>query len=278
MQHDVLPGLAPQRGGWWWCYGLLAAFRLAGLAAPILLAAPGLAGLAAPLAWRPAMRPLLLSALIACSAAQPWLNPALPVDQRVTLLLAVMTNEEKQAQTIHLTGGDLPDVTARFAATGLGAYPQEGSAGLDVIGKRNAIQGALMNNSRLHIPVSFHEETLHGANAGTIFPMPASQGASWNAPLVRQIAAVIALEASATGTDRGFSPELNVPQDGRFGRTEENFSEDPALVSQLGVAAVLGLHAGSTGGPSSYLPEGAIASEAKHYAVRVALHDPPSSP
>jgi beta-glucosidase len=128
-------------------------------------------------------------------------------------------------------------------------------------------QGALMNNSRLRIPVSFHQETLHGANAGVIFPMPASQGASFNAELVRSIAAVIAAEASATGTDRGFSPELNVPTDPRFGRSEENFGEDPALVAALGVAAVVGLHAGNTEGPSSYLPDGAISSEAKHFAA-----------
>lgn len=226
------------------------------------------------------MRHAALCALCACAAlalgqsppppppAQtPWLDPTLPVDERVTLLLAVMTNEEKQAQTIHLTGGELADVTAAYGATGLGALPQEGSDGPSILARRNAFQGALMNNSRLHIPVSFHEETLHGANGGVIFPMPAAQGASFNAQLVQDIARVVALEAAATGTDRGFSPELNVPTDPRFGRTEENFSEDPCVVSTLGAAAVLGLHAGNTGGPSAYLPAGAIASEAKHFAV-----------
>ena len=226
------------------------------------------------------MRHAALCALCACAAlalgqspptpppAQtPWIDPTLPVDERVSLLLAVMTNEEKQAQTIHLTGGELADVTAAYGATGLGALPQEGSDGPSILARRNAFQGALMNNSRLHIPVSFHEETLHGANGGVIFPMPAAQGASFNAQLVQDIARVVALEAAATGTDRGFSPELNVPTDPRFGRTEENFSEDPCVVSTLGTAAVLGLHAGNTGGPSAYLPAGAIASEAKHFAV-----------
>ncbi len=214
--------------------------------------------------------------LVATSAAalghqqvqqQLWLDPTKSVDERVSLLLAVMTNEEKQAQTIHTTGCTIEECVAAFGSTGLGAMPQGGSDGASVVARRNQYQSALMNNSRLHIPVSFHSETLHGAQAGVIFPMPASQGASFNADLVREIASVIALEASATGTDRGFSPELNVATDPRFGRTEENFGEDPALVAALGVAAVLGLHAGNTEGPSSYLPPLAIASEAKHFAA-----------
>ena len=125
-----------------------------------------------------------------------------------------------------------------------------------------------MNMSRLHLPVSFHSETLHGAcGSCTIFPMPVGQGSSWNVALVSAIARVVAIEAWSTGIDRGFSPEINVPTDARFGRTEENFSEDPALVGALGAAAVLGLHGGNTGSPSDPLPPFAIVSEAKHAAA-----------
>jgi hypothetical protein len=104
---------------------------------------------------------------------------------------------------------------------------------------------------------------------GCIFPMPAGQGASWNRTLVQSIAAAIAKETRASGADRGFSPELQVCTDPRFGRTQENFGGDPFLVSQLGVAATLGLHGGDTSGPTGYLPNfnTTIASEAKHYAV-----------
>ena len=59
-----------------------------------------------------------------------------------------------------------------------------------------------------------------------------------------------------------------MPTDPRFGRTEENFGEDPALVAAMGVAAVTGLHAGQMGGPATYLPaRAAIVSEAKHAAA-----------
>jgi beta-glucosidase-like glycosyl hydrolase len=107
------------------------------------------------------------------------------------------------------------------------------------------------------------------APLGTIFPMPALQGCSWNRTAVRAIAAAVATESRAVGADRGFSPEIQVATDPRFGRTQENFGGDPFLVSELGVAAVLGLHGGDTSGPSGYLPNynTTVTSEAKHYAA-----------
>ena len=69
-------------------------------------------------------------------------------------------------------------------------------------------------------------------------------------------------------SDRGFSPEINVCIDPRFGRTEENFGEDPCLVAAMGVAAVTGLQGNNTGGPSTYLDgKLGIVSEAKHAAA-----------
>ena len=56
---------------------------------------------------------------------------------------------------------------------------------------------------------------------------------------MRAIASAVAAEARASGADRGFSPELQVATDPRFGRTQENFGGDPFLVSELGVAATL---------------------------------------
>lgn len=204
-------------------------------------------------------------------SAPPWLDASQPVDARVAALLSAMTNEEKAAQAIHMT--DCSNVTlilSLYGSTGLGACPlYGGDAGS--LAQRNALQRALMAGSRLHLPATFHTESLHGGCGGcVIFPMPAGQAATWDAALVREIAAAVAGEAAVSGIDRGFSPELNVPTDARFGRTEESFSEDPMLTGALGAAAVLGLHAGEAGGPSSYLPAGAIVSEAKHAAAYAA--------
>ena len=105
---------------------------------------------------------------------------------------------------------------------------------------QNANQAAILNSSRLKIPVTFHYETLHSAGSGsTIFPMPCLQGATWDQELVGEVGAVIGAEASANGGDRGFSPEINVCTDPRFGRCEEAFGEDPMLVAKLGVALQL---------------------------------------
>ena len=65
---------------------------------------------------------------------------------------------------------------------------------------------------------------------------------------MQEVAAAIAVEARACGVTRGFSPEINVCTDPRFGRTEENFGEDPAHVAAMGVAAVKGLQGGNVDG------------------------------
>ena len=166
-----------------------------------------------------------VSAAAATASSPLWLRADAPVDDRVAALLAEMTNAEKQAQTIHLTGGVLADIVKAYGAVGLGAFPNPGGSPA-ALATRNALQSAIMDGSRLHIPVSFHQETLHGGCEGcVIFPMPAGQGSTWDTVLVGDVARVIATEAYAAGLDRGFSPELNVPGDARFGRTEENFSE-----------------------------------------------------
>ena len=131
----------------------------------------------------------------------------------------------------------------------------------------NDLLATMLNSSRLGIPVTFVQETLHGATGGgAVFPMPISLGASWDADLLQAVGGVIGVEARAVGVDRGFSPELQVDTDPRFGRTEEAFGEDPTLVGVLGAAMAKGMMGNQTGGPDTYLSvtEG-IATEAKHY-------------
>ena len=155
-----------------------------------------------------------------------------------------------------------------YGSTSFGAFPGGGNGTPESIVEQNAKQAHFVNHSRLHIPVTFHYETLHGGGGGsTIFAMPCLQGATWDKELTGRVARIIGMEAAANGGDRGFSPEINVCTDPRFGRTEENFGEDPALVSAMGAAAVKGLHGGNLEGPSGYLPKGTVVSEAKHAAA-----------
>eukprot|EP01044_Picomonas_judraskeda_P019260 COSAG03_NODE_4022_length_1718_cov_1.779494_2_plen_250_part_00 len=107
--------------------------------------------------------------------------------------------------------------TAQCLSTGgLDANAQDGPA------VRNEIQRRVMQSTRLKIPASFYGETTHcgGARGTTVFPMPCSQGASWNTTLVGAIAAANALELRSAGGDQALSPILQVATDPRFGRLE----------------------------------------------------------
>jgi beta-glucosidase len=87
---------------------------------------------------------------------------------------------------------------------------------------------------------------------------------------VQLVGSVIAVEGRATGVDTGLSP-VNLFSDPRFGRYHEGYSPDPALTAKLGVAMVLGLQGGPSGGQgaSTYLPSfnASIIAQAKHLAA-----------
>jgi beta-glucosidase len=106
----------------------------------------------------------------------------------------------------------------------------------------NAIQKFFLENSRLGIPVIFHEECLHGHAApdGTSFPQPIALGATFNPGLVEQLFTMTALEARLRGAHHALTPVVDVAREPRWGRVEETYGEDPYLVSRLGIAAVKG--------------------------------------
>jgi beta-glucosidase len=207
------------------------------------------------------------------SAARPWLTPGQPIAARVASLLAEMTLEEKAMQLNYNCDATRFNWSAApWASTSIGSVGIECSTppadpcdmACRIAALREYQLGAL-NSSRLGIPVTFVIETSHcGAAGGTIFPMGVTQGASWNVSLVREVAAAIAVEARAWGGSRGLSPEINVVTDPRFGRTEENFGEEPLLVARMAAAATLGLQ--GSGMPTDYLAsyDDNIVAEAKH--------------
>jgi beta-glucosidase len=106
----------------------------------------------------------------------------------------------------------------------------------------NAIQKFFLENSRLGIPVIFHEECLHGhaAPGGTSFPQPIALGATFNPALVESLFTMTALEARLRGAHQALTPVVDVAREPRWGRVEETYGEDPYLVSRMGIAAVRG--------------------------------------
>jgi beta-glucosidase len=183
----------------------------------------------------------------------PYLNPALPIDQRVDDLVSRMTVEEKASQ---------------FSSTSA-AIP------------------------RLQIPAyNWWSEALHGvANQGiaTVFPQAIALGATFDEPLIHRMATVISTEARAKfheyqrsqaaaapsgaslpGSGMGvrpgpagldfWSPNINIFRDPRWGRGHETYGEDPFLTGQLGTAFVRGMQ----GDDPKYFK---TISTPKHYAV-----------
>jgi beta-xylosidase len=194
------------------------------------------------------------------SVILPYRNPTLSPEKRVKDLLSRMTLEEKAAQMLCIwqqkpktmtdeNGNfDLAKAKAAFKdRRGLGQVGRPSDAGKG-LGPRqmaettNAIQKFFLENSRLGIPVVFHEECLHGhaAIGGTSFPQPIGLAATFDPELVESLFTMTALEARSRGAHQALTPVVDVARDPRWGRVEETYGEDPFLVAQMGMAAVRG--------------------------------------
>jgi beta-glucosidase len=193
-------------------------------------------------------------------AAPAYKNAKLPSARRVKDLLSKMTLEEKAAQMLCVwqskaeklvdTEGNFDFKKAKKAfrdGHGMGQVgrPSDAGGGKNARGMAeltNAIQKFFLENSRLGIPVMFHEECLHGHAApdGTSFPQPIALGATFNPALVESLFTMTALEARLRGAHHALTPVVDVAREPRWGRVEETYGEDPYLVSRLGIAAVRG--------------------------------------
>ncbi len=134
-----------------------------------------------------------------------YMDPTLPVEERVEDLLAAMTPEDKME--LIREGWGIPGIP------------------------------------HLYVPPISKVEAVHGFSYGsgaTIFPQALSMGATFNKQLTEEIAMAIGDETVAAHTKQAWSPVLDVAQDARWGRCEETFGEDPVLVSQIGGAWIKG--------------------------------------
>ncbi len=216
---------------------------------------------------------VLITAVLATSAASAqsrferviYKDPAAPVEQRVQDLLSRMTLEEKIAQItavwskknelLDAKGNFNPDAATRLYPAGIGHFtrPQDrqqvGSPlktpfrdERETVTLINAIQRHATRNTRLGIPVLFHEEGLHGyaARGATHFPQSIALASSWDPQLLERVFTVVGREIRARGVHLVLAPVVDVARDPRWGRIEETYGEDPYLVSALGVAAVQG--------------------------------------
>jgi len=194
-------------------------------------------------------------------------DPKAAIPDRVRDLLGRMTVEEKVAQLESnwtlpaFPGFTFPSpfegdhlneaIVKRMAANGLGTFAQldefTGTGGpadpRRGAKKRNLLQGWVLKNTRLGIPIMFHGEALHGAvlPGATSFPEAVALGSTWDPELLQKMFTTVALESRAAGNTMVLAPVLDLSRDPRYGRVEEMYSEDPLLVATLGTAAVKGL-------------------------------------
>jgi beta-glucosidase len=213
-------------------------------------------------------------------------NPRASLEARVEDLLSRMTLEEKvaQMQSIWEAKSEVfdakleldPKKMAQKFPNGIGQFARPSDAtgptsprilpGRDArstIRLVNALQHYAMQNTRLGIPIMFHEEGLHGyvAPGATSFPQAIALASSWDPDLLRAVNAVTAREMRARGVTQALTPVVDVARDPRWGRIEETFGEDPYLVGELGVAAVEGLQGL---GKAQVLAEGKVFATLKH--------------
>jgi len=183
------------------------------------------------------------------------------LNARVEALLKKMTLEEKIGQTVQYSAG--------FATGPAGAkvsydeLTERGAVGsmLNVEGaeKTNHYQHIAMEKSRLHIPLLFGMDVIHGDR--TTFPVPLGLAASWDAKLVEGVARTSAVEARVDGIPWVFSPMVDIARDARWGRIVESSGEDPYLGSAIARGWVKGYQQDDLTKPDS------VAVSVKHFAA-----------
>ena len=177
-----------------------------------------------------------------------------PIDARVNDLLNRMTLAEKIGQMTQIEKNSItPEAVHQHfigsILSGGGGNPEPNT----VVEWRKMVQ-VFMNASlktRLGIPIIYGSDAIHGHNnvyGATIFPHNIGLGATCDTDLVERIAHATAEALLATNVHWDFAPAVTVPQDIRWGRTYEGFSENTALVSELGAAYVRGLQRKSANG------------------------------
>lgn len=193
-----------------------------------------------------------ISAIAQQSVNRDYLNPELPVEQRVDGLLKQMTLEEKVGQLIMF----------RLRATNLDELVSKGLVGslLGVnapVEEIERLQRSAVERSRLRIPLLIGLDVVHGYS--TIFPIPLAQASSWNPDMVKTSAAIVAKEASSQGLRWTMSPMVDIARDPRWGRIAEGSGEDPFLGMAIARAMVEGYQ-----GPQ-LSPDSGLVACVKHF-------------
>jgi beta-glucosidase len=230
----------------------------------------------------------------AASGRPAYLNAHLPVAARVGDLLGRMTLPEKIGQMVQVEATEVTDTTNNCTSTGGFNMPNPvceqkilvdqnvgsilaggtdvapdttgqggtGNTGLDWANEYNTMQSYAMSHSRLHIPVIFGVDAVHGFGhpwQAPLFPQSIGMGATWDPSAAMTGGEVTGNALRATGWTWDFAPVQDIARDNRWGRYYETWSEEPALAAAMGAAYVHGVQSGGAGGLK-------VAATVKHFA------------
>ncbi|HDS1548781.1 TPA: exo 1,3/1,4-beta-D-glucan glucohydrolase [Stenotrophomonas maltophilia] len=221
------------------------------------------------------------AAAAATTDKDPWPEVTWPLaadpalEKRITDLMAGMTVEEKVGQLVQ---GDIasvtPDDVRRYRLSSILAGGNSDPGGrydaspAEWLALADAFYDASMDTSKggKAIPLLFGIDAVHGQSniiGATLFPHNIGLGATRNPELLRQIGGITALETRVTGMEWTFAPTVAVPQDDRWGRTYEGYSESPDVVASYAAAMVEGLQ-GRVGTPE-FLDGRHVIASVKHF-------------
>jgi len=233
--------------------------------------------------------PLLATGSTAAPARPAYLDPRAPVAARVADLLRRMTLAEKVGQMDQIVIGKLKaatppangdcnggnndplqpvclqkvlitDHTGSILAGGTDNPRDNTGRGWAV--QYNTIQRYAIQHSRLHIPIIFGVDAVHGFGhpfEATLFPQSIGMGATWNPALARAAGAATRQQLLATGGNWNFAPVQDLARDNRWGRYYETWAEAPVLAAAIGAANVRGMQGGGFDAPK-------VAATVKHFA------------
>jgi beta-glucosidase len=228
------------------------------------------------------------------STSAPWLDANKPLPARVNALLGAMTLAEKVGQMDQqlvdgLTGPSnacgtqgwaqlnescmktwlVDNNTGSLLAGGTDNPPDttgkggSGNTGYDWANEYNMIQKYAIQNSRLHIPLIFGVDAVHGFGhpwQAPLYPQSIGMGATWDPSAAQAGGASTANALRATGWDWTFAPVQDLSRDNRWGRTYETWAEEPVLSAAMGAANIHGLQ---SPGPAGSL---GVTATVKHFA------------
>ena len=199
------------------------------------------------------------------------------IEARVEKLLGQMTLDEKIGQLVQYNDTGDAVSTAEPAKPGAlaAANPNAGNhvnsmqlaatgrlgSMLNTVGaaRTNTYQHLAVEKSRLHIPLLFGADIIHGYR--TIYPVPLGLAASFDPALVADLSRISAQEATTAGVRWFYSPMVDISRDPRWGRSTEGAGEDPFLGAAMARAYIHGYQGDDLSQP------GRVAASVKHFAA-----------